>query len=97
MSLPLHERIRSDIEGKILSGALLPGDHIPIEHDLMQTYGCARMTVNKAVTALAAAGLVDRRKRFGTVVAKPRLHSMILDVPDLVQEVVARGAGYSWG
>ena len=96
MSTPLHERIRSDIEARILSGILLPGDHIPIEHELMRTYGCARMTVNKAISALAAAGLVDRRKRFGTVVAKPRLHSMILDVPDLVQEVVGRGHSYRW-
>ncbi|AUW59769.1 histidine utilization repressor [Sphingobium sp. SCG-1] len=96
MPVPLHEQIRADIEAKILSGELVPGDHIPIEHELTRIYGCARMTVNKAVSALATAGLVERRKRHGTVVAKPRVHSMVLDVPDLAQEVVARGHAYRW-
>jgi GntR family transcriptional regulator, histidine utilization repressor len=96
VTLPLHERIRTDIEGQILSGALNPGDHIPIEHELMRIYSCARMTLNKAITALAAAGLVERRKRLGTLVAKPRVHSMILDVPDLVGEVAARKHVYRW-
>ncbi|QIG78888.1 UTRA domain-containing protein [Stakelama tenebrarum] len=96
MPLSLHEQIRTDIERKILSGELLPGDHIPIEHELMRMYGCARMTVNKAISALAAAGLVERRKRFGTFVAKPRVHSLILDIPDLESEIIAREQAYRW-
>ncbi len=96
LTLPLHERIRTDIERQILSGALLPGDRIPIEHDLMRTYNCARMTVNKAISALATAGLVERRKRFGTFVAKPSVHSLILDIPDLESEIAARGLSYRW-
>jgi GntR family histidine utilization transcriptional repressor len=96
LTLSLHEQIRTDIERKILSGALLPGDHIPIEHELMRIYGCARMTVNKAISALAAAGLVERRKRFGTFVAKPRVHPLILDIPDLETEIAARGQTYRW-
>ena len=96
MSLPLHERIRAEIEGRILSGALAPGDRIPTEHALMADHGCSRMTVNKALSALAAAGLVERRKRAGSFVAHPRLHAMILDVPDLPQEVLARGQAYEY-
>ena len=96
MSLSLHEKIRTDIERQILSGELSPGDHIPIEHELMRIYGCARMTVNKAVSALAVEGLVERKKRLGTVVAKPRVHSLILDIPDLVSAVAARGQVYRW-
>jgi GntR family histidine utilization transcriptional repressor len=96
MTLTLHERIRTDIEGKILSGQLSPGDRIPIEHDLMRIYGCSRMTVNKAVSALAAAGLVERRRRFGTIVARPRVHAMIIDVPDLPTEVSRRGKLYAF-
>lgn len=94
MSLPLHERIRSEIEAAILSGALRPGARLPTEHELMQRFGCARMTVNKALSALAAAGLIDRRKRAGSFVARPRVHSMVLDVPDLEQEVTGRGQRY---
>lgn len=90
----MHERIRSDIEQQILSGALAPGDRLPVEHELMITYGCSRMTVNKAISALSTAGLIERRKRAGSFVAHPRLHSMVLDVPDLMQEIVDRGQDY---
>jgi GntR family histidine utilization transcriptional repressor len=94
MTVSMHERIRGEIEAGILSGALAPGDRLPTEHELMERYGCARMTVNKALSALAAAGLIERRKRAGSFVAQPRLHSMVLDIPDLMQEVLRRGQSY---
>ncbi len=93
-ALALHERIRTDFEGRILSGALQPGARIPVEHELMQLYGCSRMTVSKALSALSSAGLIERNKRAGSVVARPKVHSMILDVPDLPVEVAARGQAY---
>lgn len=96
MTMPLHERIRSDFEGRILGGALAPGDRLPTEQDLMQDYGCSRMTVNKALSALAGAGLIDRRKRAGTFVARPRVHSMVLDVPDIAAQVRERGQDYAF-
>lgn len=96
MSAPLHQRIRAEIEAKILAGTLAPGDRLPTEHELMAAHGCARMTVNKALSALVAAGLVERRKRAGSFVARPRLHAMVLDVPDLRQEVERRGQAYAF-
>jgi GntR family transcriptional regulator, histidine utilization repressor len=57
-------------------------------------YGCARMTVNKALSALNNAGLVERRKRAGTIVARRRTESLVLDVPDLPVEIARRGQSY---
>ncbi|WBO23100.1 histidine utilization repressor [Sphingomonas abietis] len=94
--IPLHERIRSGIEADILSGALPPGTRLPVEHELMRLHGCSRMTVSKALSALAAAGLIERRKRAGSFVARPRVHSMVLDVPDLPIEVAGRGQAYRY-
>jgi GntR family histidine utilization transcriptional repressor len=94
--MPLHERIRSDFEGRILGGELSPGDRLPIEQELMQEYGCSRMTVNKALSALLSAGLIDRRKRAGTFVARPKVHSMVLDVPDIAAQVRERGQDYAY-
>ncbi len=96
MTRPLHARIRADFEARILSGDLPPGERLPIEQDLMRAYDCSRMTVNKALSSLAAAGLIDRRKRAGTFVARPRVHSMVLDVPDLAAEVRERGQDYAY-
>ena len=94
--LPVHEAIRRDIERDIRSGRLRPGDRIASEAELSMVYGCARMTVNKALSMLAATGLVERRKRAGTLVARPRVEAMVLAIPDLPAEVVARGQRYRY-
>jgi GntR family histidine utilization transcriptional repressor len=93
-TLSLHARIRADIEGAILSGTLKPGDRIPFEHELMAQYGCARMTVNKALTGLVEAGLLDRRRRAGTFVSRPQIHMAALAIPDIQAEVTGRGQIY---
>lgn len=95
-AMPLHERIRSDIESRILSGELGPGDKIPSELELMEKYGCARMTVSKALSVLSGAGLLVRRKRAGTVVAHRRTESMVLDIPDLAIEIARRNRTYGY-
>ena len=92
----LHERIRREIEAQILSGGWPPGARVPGEIELMAQYQCARMTVNKALSALAHAGLVERRRRAGTFVARPRSQSMVLEITDLAREVSARGPAYAW-
>jgi GntR family transcriptional regulator, histidine utilization repressor len=96
VTISLHDRITSDIESRILNGELAPGDRIPTEAELMLRFDCARMTVNKALSNLTTSGLLERRKRAGTFVASPKLHSMILDVPDLQQEVLRRGQSYDY-
>jgi GntR family histidine utilization transcriptional repressor len=92
--LALHQRIRRDLTGQIRTGGLRPGDRIPFEHELMARYDCARMTVNKALSALAEEGLIERRKRAGSFVRAPRLDATILDIPDIEAEVARRGESY---
>ena len=91
MSAPLHRRIYAELEGRILSGELAPGDRIPFEHELTARYGCSRMTVSKAISELAGRGLVTRRRRAGTFVAQPKAHAAVLAIPDLRAEVIERG------
>lgn len=90
----LYERIRKNIEDKILTGVWAPGHRIPFERDLMAQYGCARMTVNRAIASLVDAGLIVRRRRVGSFVAQPHIRSLILDIPDIKADVVARGGSY---
>jgi GntR family transcriptional regulator, histidine utilization repressor len=96
MTASLHARIRGDIENRIVTGEWRPGFRIPPEHELMLQYDCSRMTVNKAVATLTAAGLVTRNKRAGTIVAKPPLHSAVLQIPDIRHEIETRGGVYSY-
>jgi GntR family histidine utilization transcriptional repressor len=92
----LHGRIKADIAEKILSGAWPPGHRIPAEHELMRRFDCSRMTVSKALSKLVDSGLIVRRRRMGTFVSRPRIHSAVLDIPDIQAEVRARGQVYAY-
>jgi GntR family histidine utilization transcriptional repressor len=90
----LHQRILGDIQSHILSGQWEPGRRIPVEHELMEQYGCSRMTVNKALTQLARAGIIVRRRKVGSFVGKPHSQSAVLSIPDIKTEVDALGMPY---
>ena len=94
MTEPLHRQIRAAIEGPIRSGAWPPGHRIPFEHELTRRFGCSRMTVNKALSALAAEGLIARRRRTGSVVAAPARDRAMLDIQDLAEEAHRAGREY---
>lgn len=91
---PLYQRIRRDIEDRILSGDWPPGHRVPHEHELATRYSCSRMTANKAMASLAEAGLIVRRRRAGSVVARPHIHSAVLDIPDIPAQIEGRGQRY---
>jgi len=92
----LFQRIRADIERNILNGTWPPGYRIPYEHELMAQYGCSRMTVSKAISALTDLRLVVRKRRAGTFVARPHLQSVVLDIPDIQAEIASRGLPYGY-
>lgn len=93
-SISLHKRILCDIEHRIVSGTWPPGHRIPSEHELTTEFNCSRMTVNKVLTQLAAAGLVERRRKAGSFVTSPRSRSAILEIKDIKAEVSALGLPY---
>ncbi len=92
----LSQRILNDIRAKIVSGEWGPGHRIPFEHELTVQYGCSRMTVNKALTQLAASGLIERRRRSGSFVRQPRSQAAVLEIHDIRIEVEALGLDYSY-
>ncbi|MBL9069998.1 MAG: histidine utilization repressor [Sphingopyxis sp.] len=90
----IHAQIRRDIEARIMSGEWQPGERIPYEHQLMASYGCSRMTVNRALRALIDAGLLESRRRAGTIVSRPRIQRAALEIPDIRDEVAGQGEEY---
>jgi GntR family histidine utilization transcriptional repressor len=92
----LYQRIRADLEDKILSGRWPPGYRIPFEHELVETYQCSRMTVNKVLSGLADAGVIERKRRVGSFVAKPLVQSAVLHIPDIQAEIAKRGEAYGY-
>ncbi|WP_207536632.1 histidine utilization repressor [Sabulicella rubraurantiaca] len=94
MAETIASRIRAEIEGPILSGEWPPGTRIPFEHELTARFGCSRMTVNKVLSALAAEGLITRRRRTGSVVASPPGERALLEIHDLALEARRAGRQY---
>ncbi|HXD39447.1 MAG TPA: FadR/GntR family transcriptional regulator [Ramlibacter sp.] len=64
----LVEGIGAQIQGQ----SLKPGDKLPTESEIMQTYGVSRTVVREALSRLQAAGLVETRHGIGTFVLQPQ-------------------------
>jgi len=94
--MSLHQRILSEVEGRILSGEWPPGYRIPFEHELTDQYGCSRMTVNKALSELVKRGLIERRRKSGSYVSFPQVQSAVMEIHDVKREVQALGLDYAY-
>ncbi|RFC62197.1 UTRA domain-containing protein [Fulvimarina endophytica] len=92
----LHQTILESLKGRILSGEWPPGTQVPFEQDLARRFGCSRMTVNKVMTQLAAAGLVERRRKAGTFVRRPQSQTAIMTIMDIRSEVESLGLSYHY-
>jgi len=92
--LPRYLEIQRDVQAHIASGDWAPGSRVPPEHELQARYACSRMTVNKALSTLASAGLIVRRRRSGSFVASPKSQQSILEIHDIQAEISASGRSY---
>lgn len=92
---PLHQQILDQIERRIVSGQWPPGHRLPFEVDLAKSFGVSRMTMNKVLTRLADAGLIERRKRSGSFVAQPQVQSAVLEIHTIESEVRSLGSDYA--
>lgn len=63
-----YQRIADDLRERITSGEYSPGDKVPGENELMQTYDVARMTARQALDVLRHEGLTVTRRGSGVYV-----------------------------
>lgn len=66
----LTELLVSRILGLVTAGNLKPGDHLPAERSLAETFGVSRPTVREAVRALAVLGVLEIRHGGGIIVSQ---------------------------
>ncbi|GAA1869093.1 GntR family transcriptional regulator [Asanoa iriomotensis] len=72
VALPSYQRIRHVLRQELERGALVPGDRMPTERELVERFGVAHMTVRHAIDGLVRDGLVVRRRGSGTFVVRTR-------------------------
>ncbi len=86
-----YERIRRHLEDRIASGHYAIGQKLPSETELMRLFGVSRMTVNRAMKELEAAGLIERVPGSGSYVADRRAQGHLLAIHDIAAELARRG------
>ena len=66
---PPYEQIRTQVSSLIALGTLAPGTRLPTVRSLAADLGIAAGTVARAYRELEQSGLIETRRRNGTVVA----------------------------
>lgn len=73
----IYEKVAQQIQGLIRDGLLKPGDRLPPERELAETFQVSRSSLRDAIRALEVMGLVEPRQGEGTVVRDLSAESLI--------------------
>lgn len=93
---PVYQKIKREMLARIQAGEWKPGEVIPGEQALSESFGCARVTVNRALRELAEQGLVERKRKAGTIVAQRHARAESFTITLVKDEVESRGADYGY-
>ncbi|CAN5655602.1 MAG: GntR family transcriptional regulator [Rubrobacter sp.] len=88
---PAYRSIARDLAGRIERGELSPGVRVPSERRLRAEYGVSLMTARAAVNLLGQRGLVERRARSGTFVARQKIELNLSAVAGFSSRLLRRG------
>lgn len=89
-------QVKAALKARIEAGEWAQGGLMPTEEALALDYGCARLTVNRALRELAEEGLVDRKRRAGTRVRPSPRREARFSIPLVRDEIEAQGAVYRY-
>jgi len=92
-NVPLYFQLEQIIKSKILMGEFVPGEQIPTEKDLCETYQVSTITARQAILNLVNEGLIIRRRGKGSFVKEGskdirNIKTLLLkgDINDMIPE-----------
>ena len=91
---PRYAAIKHSICEAVRDGILRPGDRVPSEAELVQQFCVSRMTANRALRELQAAGVLVRRAGSGSFVAEPKPIGQMIEIRNIAEEIRERGHVY---
>ena len=89
--VPRYHQLKEILREKIRSGEWKPGDLIPSERELSETYGISRMTTRQAVTDLVNEGVFYREQGKGTFVTRHKITQQLMRLTGFTEDIRARG------
>ncbi|MDW3177528.1 MAG: GntR family transcriptional regulator [Acidimicrobiia bacterium] len=90
-SLPKYQAIHAALRGRILSGELAPGERLPPQQELADSFGVTLMTLRQAVAALESDGLVRAERGNGTFVADRPVDIRVGNLSSFAQQMRSAG------
>lgn len=93
-SAPRYAAIKQSISEALRDGRLKPGDRVPSEAELVDRFGVSRMTANRALRELQAAGVIVRRAGIGSFIAEQRPIGQMIEIRNIAEEIRERGHVY---
>ena len=89
--LPLYHQLYELLRGEILSGRWQPGDMLPPESELTETYEVSRTTVRQVLDMLVHEGLIYRQRGRGSFVAHPTMEQTLVRIISFTDDMRQRG------
>lgn len=89
--IPIYFQLVEKIQKEIEQGSLKPGDVLPSERELADTYDISRMTVRQAITKLVNDGYVHRKKGTGTFVNESKIDQPLQGLTSFTEDMRERG------
>lgn len=89
--VPRYHQLKEILRERIRSGEWKPGDLIPSERELSETYEISRMTARQAITDLVNEGVFYREQGRGTFVTQNRITQQLLRLTGFTEDIRARG------
>lgn len=87
--VPLYYQVKQSLLEKLENGFWKPGDLVPSEQELQETFGVSRITVRQALSELTREGRFERHRGQGTFVASKQLvhnPSKRISITELMRE-----------
>ena len=89
--LPRYYQLKEIMRERVRAGEWKPGDLIPSERELGETYGISRMTARQAITDLVNEGLFYREQGKGTFVSRNKITQQLIRLTGFTEDIRARG------
>ena len=89
--LPYYQQLYEILRGKIIQGEWTPGDLIPPESELTETYQVSRNTIRQVLDILVNDGLIYRQRGKGTYISHPTLEQTTTRIISFTEDMQQRG------
>lgn len=90
--VPYYYQLEEFLKEQIENGAWKPGQKIPSEAELCETFDVSRTVVRQALNELVHEGVLYRRRGKGTFVAEPKIReSLVQHLTGFYEDMVALG------